>query len=57
MKKTVDNPLFTLTAEEVYHLQSLFKLLKTSEKNDLIHLGLVFDFYRLPTHSDKTMAR
>ena len=38
-------PLFTLTADEVDNLQSLFKAIKIADKNELIHLGLVFDTF------------
>lgn len=36
---------FTLTAEEVDNLQSLFKAIKIADKLELIHLGLVFDTF------------
>lgn len=42
---TDNKPRFPLTAEEVVHLQSLFKVLKIADKKDLIHLGLVFDTF------------
>ena len=38
-------PLFTLTAEEVETLKSLFAALKIAEKNDVIHLGLIYDTF------------
>lgn len=36
---------FTLSADEVTLLQSLFKAIKIADKNELIHLGLVFDTF------------